>query len=258
MQFRVGALSYDLIITDHRPISPDGHECDGLADLDQQLISIFTGVRGQRRLNVLLHELRHAWRYHFGAGEAHGEETDCDLSAHYAQQAMADLENQGGLYALDGLVSEAMQTPDVPGLPSDGSGGVMVINTVDEGPRRIREFTVVPVEMPAPEDIQARLGSASMRDCSKCLRRFTAAQIVTSSPYFAHVIDGHIIEGEVVDRTLYCPDCGHLQRWVEGYDRAWMTPNKVACCLPTHSTNALEIKAFLEEHPEALAGESIA
>ena len=106
MTFRVGPFDYVVKVVATAP-RMDGVPCDGIIEFDEERIQLYAKTRGKRRLNVLLHELAHAWRYHFPA--PCDEESQCDFLANLAQSAMQDLLRQGGIEAL-----EAMQPTEEP------------------------------------------------------------------------------------------------------------------------------------------------
>jgi len=100
MKFNVGPFSCRVIIVEQPPIF-DGKPCDGLIDFDSELIQITMRLSGKRRLNVLLHEISHAWQFHFPMPCE--EEGQCDFFANAAQAAMQDLLAQGGIDALNAM-----------------------------------------------------------------------------------------------------------------------------------------------------------
>jgi Zn-dependent peptidase ImmA (M78 family) len=68
MQFRVGPWVYRVRITENRLYDENGAELAGLFVWRDREILISNAVPVRQRLDVLVHELRHAWREHFGAG----------------------------------------------------------------------------------------------------------------------------------------------------------------------------------------------
>lgn len=230
MKFSVGPFTYTLKIVDQRPVY-DGSPCDGLIDIDNEKIIIFTGVRGRRRLNVLLHELRHAWLHHFPHDA--NEEADCDMAANFAQSAMQDLALQGGTKALDALVSEEEEIADLNETPA--------LLDIPDG---FAELRIAPLNIVTPLDIR-RFGLAGRAECARCAQTFTDGNIVKGSPFWHDEA-----KAMVVKRTLFCDGCGHLQSWLEGLDLTGM-PSGIPVTEPVFERNQLAIETFLTAHPEA-------
>jgi len=70
----------------------DSEPCVGRCDLDRQTIYISEDVPYQGRLNVVLHELRHAWSWHFP--KPSNVEEECDFAATIIASAYTDLRRQ--------------------------------------------------------------------------------------------------------------------------------------------------------------------
>lgn len=236
MRFRVGPFEYALRIVADRPVL-DGRGVDGLIDYEAETISIYHGVRGRRRLNVLLHELGHAWDYHFAPG------TDAEASANhkaaYAQQALHDLDEQGGVAALEALlpVAETDGCSDGPTFDTEDESRADADEAAFEGVRIVRDAQTL------------RLGTASRADCFVCGRFVYARRIDTGKPYFLRVHRGIPIGGWVVNRAMYCGECGHVQAWIEGVDPMTGGPNGVPIDEPDLLTDRGEVAAWLAEHP---------
>lgn len=229
MRFNVGPFVYALEISDQRPCF-EGHACDGIIDFSAEKIIIFTGVRGRRRLNVLLHELRHAWLHHFPHSAE--EEANCDMAAMYAQAAMQDLAMQGGIEALDALVS------------SDEANAIRLepVLVTDAQMRQI-EQRIAPLSCVTTLDIR-RIGRAGRAECAICAQTFADGNIVTEPPTWHD-----LAKAMVVNRTLYCEGCNHLQSWLEGLDLSG-SPSGVPVTEPEFCTETKSIEDYLAAHPE--------
>ncbi len=105
MTFRVGPYKYHLLMVD-KMIHFEGSDRLALAQSNGRLIRLWVGV--DDRLNVLLHELRHCWGFHFPSPST--EEDECDFFAMIAQAAFEDIEQQGGVEALNRLASPESAT----------------------------------------------------------------------------------------------------------------------------------------------------
>jgi len=91
ISFNVGPWIYTLRIV--RKLVNDRNEpILGRCDLDSMIIYVAADVSPQARLNVVLHELRHAWRYHFPAPRT--DEEEADFSATICAQAYRDVRRQ--------------------------------------------------------------------------------------------------------------------------------------------------------------------
>ena len=106
MRFRVGPLVMMVRVVADMPRGALGEAAAGVIDLDAGEVLLWAGSSGPLRLHVLLHELAHGWRYVLGVGDdaerAAGwrSESMANVWAMYAQQAITDLEEQGGVAAL--------------------------------------------------------------------------------------------------------------------------------------------------------------
>ena len=110
MRFHVGPWVYRVRITENRLYDENGAELAGLFVWRDREILISNAVPVRQRLDVLVHELRHAWREHFGAGE--NIEGECNNVASFTASIMRQLLRQGGeptLMRLDcnGMVNHA-------------------------------------------------------------------------------------------------------------------------------------------------------
>lgn len=231
MQFRVGAHVYVLEVVAERPLDADGRPSEAVVDFYGQRILIHGKARGSLRLSLLLHELRHAWVYHF-SGSDMGPEAEADLAAAYAQMANEDLAAQGGVEALGRLGSPL----GGPGAAGDASGA---------GPFRVDEFRVEPLTDHAPAELARAAVSGGRAQCARCGGLKHDGQVQTGPPRWSSVS-----RGWVVDRTLGCEHCGLLQSWVEGSSPDGM-PSGVVVEGPVFEEDPAAVSAFFESHPEA-------
>lgn len=100
MEFRVGGWNWTLTIA--RGLYLSGEPCMGKACQRTRTIKIAADVPPAGRLEVLLHELWHAWAWTL-RGEP-GIEEQCQLFAMAAASAWRDLEAQGGVETLMAMV----------------------------------------------------------------------------------------------------------------------------------------------------------
>lgn len=107
LRFTIGSHIYKVAVADQPLTDWRGRKAMGLCHGNRRLIEIAPDCPHGERLSVLLHELRHAWCYHFPKPE--GEEDDCD---HYAGMTCAvinQLMNQGGPAALLSLETHGLK-----------------------------------------------------------------------------------------------------------------------------------------------------
>lgn len=109
MQFHVaGQNTYTLLIPTQAIFDTDGMECEGLALESRRLILISPRVELERREEILLHELQHAWEFHVPPPVT--QEQRCQMFAAIAQQMRFDLGDTG---IADLLKMRAAPVPDV-------------------------------------------------------------------------------------------------------------------------------------------------
>lgn len=246
-------LTFTVEVLDVRPTGHDGGPCDGVSDLDRHRVLVWSGLRGVRRRHVVLHELWHAKRYYLGVSDASDAEADCDTAAAFMGSVLEQLERQGGLAALLGLVSDVVAEEVRSALVAEASGFeplVVVSERRDaETGAVLRELTLEALEVDEPgESVLDRLGAGLTADCAGCERGFVHVDVWTGPARWVERLDGRLIGGQVVDRALYCPECGHVQRWVEGWDVVLGKPNGVPVCEPRFDRGA----SALEAHGERL------
>jgi hypothetical protein len=96
--FHVGPYVYRLVITDRSLFNAEGDELEGVAVEGRRLLILSFIVEPERREEVALHELIHAWAFHVPTPRT--EEERCQLHAMIGEQFRRDLEAQGGREAL--------------------------------------------------------------------------------------------------------------------------------------------------------------
>lgn len=93
VHFCVGPWRYHVRVS--QDLTDDrGVRLAGRCDFHTHTIWVHADVKRHARLNVALHELRHAWAYHFPKPKS--EEEECDLAASIIAAAFADLSRMGG------------------------------------------------------------------------------------------------------------------------------------------------------------------
>lgn len=100
------------------------------------------------------------------------------------------------------------------------------------------------------------MGGSTTADCAdrSCGREFFASDVWTSSTRWCNSIGGRVVNGQVVERELYCPNCGLLQVWMEGWDPVRGVPNGVVVALLARTADQDRIRDFwrkLEEQSRA-------
>ncbi|MEM1213047.1 MAG: hypothetical protein AAGI68_12215 [Planctomycetota bacterium] len=285
MRFRVLAFEYVVVVCESRPVWR-GQAVHALWDGDGQVIYLWAGRTAEQRLGDLLHELGHAWDYHAPAGDdpealacqksnfAH--QAFMDLARQGGQAALGALAathpggaldaepealgavDLGGLSASVGaeLVYEPVIGPGGPGgsrgpavAAGPGASSVMEAMEVTEADGGLR---LEPAEEETAggygrETLEQRLGGGPTADCASCGRVFYAGDVWQGTSRWANHVDGRLVRGEVVDRALWCPSCGHVQRWVEGWDAVLGVPNGVVVGLPTFDRSPEAFYVF-EKH----------
>jgi hypothetical protein len=224
MRFNVGPWVYTLKITAAQ-IVEDGELLNGQADEGAREIRIAGTVIPEARLDVLLHELRHCWEFHFPVPR--DAEEEANFTASIAAAAMQDLQLQGGRMALMGMAGESVTPPvrpDVRYVPCDDSG-------------------YQPVE--CVEGWQSKAPATAKRaQCGMCSLIVGDRSVVTGPVRWETSVGGR-----VVSRTLYCWHCEQLQSWVEGVDYKG-DPNGAVVSGPEY-LRGKPVAEFLEAHPEA-------
>lgn len=220
IRFNVGPWAYSVRVVD-RLKDEHGTPIMGRADLDSLSLLIDSSIKPEARMAVILHELRHAWGYHFPT--ASDPEQEADFSATMMAAFMRDYQSQRR--AMDEFAgmcpAVVIQAPPKPSLE----------------PRHISPLSyVTPADCVAP-------AHTDCAQCSKCSSLVGNGSIVQSKPYrigrFAWAIN----------RTLFCAHCHLLQTWAEGYD--YGRPTGAIVDSPHIIDEEAAIDAFLTEYPEA-------
>jgi hypothetical protein len=111
MQFHVGPWVYTVQITDAPILADDGAEQAGRWVWSTRTILISGTIPVQRRLQVLLHELVHAWRHDLGKPAT--DEDDANSMSAFTASVMRQLYRQGGEPALMRLSPDGIASTDV-------------------------------------------------------------------------------------------------------------------------------------------------
>lgn len=128
--FRIGPWQYRVRVVAGPILDDQGRELLGQTSEDDRQILISSRATQRQRVDVLFHELRHAWRFHFGYPA--DEEAQCDYFASIMASTYQDLEAQGGREALEQLEPEA----ELVGLDAafEQSFGVLGLAEIGPGP----------------------------------------------------------------------------------------------------------------------------
>lgn len=179
MRFHIGPWVYFVVISEGPLKDENGIDCAGLCSWLDSTIYISGRIPLERRADVLLHELRHAWNHHFGKPES--IEEDANATASFTMMCIKEFVSQGGEKALMAMTAAtpAAIVPSV--ITPSGSSDTWAQSSPDGG-----------------------------TECGWCGRRFSAGEIVTEEPVF-HAQSGKL----VVPRSVYCDGCSHVLRWHE-------------------------------------------
>jgi hypothetical protein len=175
VQFHIGPWVYRVVIAPGALFDNDGAECAGLCVWVENAVKISGEIPRERRFDVLLHELRHAWRHHLSVAD--GDEDDANDVASFTAMCVQELVAQGGEKAL------------------------MVMEPESDAPAPVERETSRTWAQPSPD---------GGTECGKCGRRFSAGEIATGQPEL-HPLTGKMI----VPRGVYCDGCSHVQEWQE-------------------------------------------
>lgn len=241
MKCNIGPWQYAVRIVPELFDDEDGKRLWGLADAGRRTIFLSADLPPDNRLDVLMHEVTHAWMFHFP--RARTDEELADFTASIVASAHRDLLDAGGVSALLELRVDQEETPAAPVAdpvadpdePIDSIGD----SPVDEsGPRYVPVVCVEPFETTA-------MASGDRAQCGICETLVAGGSIVTSAarhdPY---------LKGRVVDRAIYCPHCNHWQTWVEGVNPMDI-PNGSVAAGPNY-TRGDQVYEFLRRHRQAV------
>jgi len=180
MQFKIGPWLYSVFVADGALYDEEGGECAGLCDWSENAIYISGAIPLERRSDVLLHELHHAWVYHFG--EPEGAENRANSASSFTMMCINEFVAQGGDKAMMAMTPAGLAM-ESPGIPTEsGSTATWAQSSPDGG-----------------------------TECGWCGRRFSAGEIVTGEPV-AHPQTGKL----AIPRSIYCEGCDHVLEWHEG------------------------------------------
>lgn len=98
MRFIVGGTRYCVCIPDEPLANAGGNPVNGLWEWSTRTIWLSGDTDPANRLEVLLHELWHAWRHHYG--KPVDEEAECNNAAAFFLEITRQLARQGGEAAL--------------------------------------------------------------------------------------------------------------------------------------------------------------
>jgi len=213
MQFHIaGQNVYRLQIPLQPLFDEDGNELDGLCIEAARRILISPRVEIERREEVLLHELRHAWAFHVPA--ATDDESDCQLFASIGQQLRHDLESQGGVAVL-----LAMRP------------GPVNISLPAEPQRRISS---IGADTPGVADRVA---------CGVCGAETMCGDVEHGRVEFHEASRSHRI-----DRWVRCEFCGVLTVWREFCSSDGQLAGKIVAVPKPMILRGAEAPAWIERH----------
>jgi hypothetical protein len=176
MQFRLGPAVYRVQITDGPIIDGDGTDLLGECDWAKREVRLSGAMPAMRRLEVLAHELRHAWVNH--CGRARSSEEDANNVASFFLAVYRDLLRQGGEPALQRMSPGSLFTEPAPDVQ---------------------------------DDLWDAAGQVNGAECGVCSTRFSASNVITGHP-----VHDERLNKLVVVRSLFCEHCAHVQEWREG------------------------------------------
>lgn len=232
MRFRIaGPWFYRVRIPDEETQlleDEDGHPLLGRALYRGKELLISRHVPAEERLDVLIHEVSEAWSFHVPTPRT--EEERHNLNSTISAQFWRDFQEQGGEAALRRL------QPCLP-MPEPPADQVVQAEETTEVSR------VAPLEWVHPTETRA-MPSGRHAQCGECERTIAGGSIVTRKSRWCNRAGG-----KVVDRSLYCAHCGHVQRWVEG-TLLDGTPNGAVVEGPRYERGQAA-EEFLRQHPEA-------
>lgn len=210
VKFRVGTITYTLVISDSSIYDAEGNEVEGIALEAQRLLLISRIVEPTRREEVAMHEYVHAWFFHVPRPTT--EEENCQFAAFVAEQFNQALESQGGRDALRALPATRM--------PRLGSPPAQRIAPA------------------APEAFQV----ADRIPCGTCQSDIMCGSIVNGS----QVVHQYTGQWWMV-RWARCEACGDLQAWGEYCTPDGIPLGKYVSNPPPRMMRGAEAKQWLTE-----------
>jgi len=241
MRFRVGPYVYRVRVTEEPLVDQrTGETLLGEAVFHSKELLVSGAVQPTSRLEVLLHELKHAWLFHFPPPA--NEEQHCSFFAAVSEQAMLDLAEQGGVEAL------ARLSPSGPPAPPLEAGPRIAFDDpppAEEKPEGTDEPHVAPPMYVHRFESKAKAHGGRVHCCT-CGMMINAAAVVTGKPRWNPGAGGM-----TVDRALYCPHCDRLQLWTEGVN-LYGTPNGGLVGDPV-IRRGRQVEEFLRKNPQAIA-----
>jgi excisionase family DNA binding protein len=104
MNFHVGPIVYRLVVSNRAIFNEAGEELEAIAHEARRLLVLSLRVEPERREELVLHELCHAYSFHFPPPR--DEEERCQLFAIAAKHFRIELEAQGGAEALTEMIAQ--------------------------------------------------------------------------------------------------------------------------------------------------------
>lgn len=206
----------------------EGNPLLGRAIYKGKELLISRHVPPEERLDVLIHEVSEAWSFHVPPPRT--EEERHNLQATIGAQFWRDFQEQGGEAALQ-KIQFSLSMPDPVPEKLD----------VSEEPEEMSR--VAPLEWVQSVEVIAT-PSGRHAQCGGCACIIAGGSIISGKPRWDQTAGG-----KVIDRALFCPHCGHVQRWVEG-TLLDGTPNGAVVVGPTFEVGRA-VENFLRQHPEA-------
>lgn len=177
MQFVIPSNQvYRVELADEPIIGDDGEPCWGEIDYTIRLIRISPTCPVQSRRSTLLHELRHAWRFHLPM-PLDDEEADANYYALMTDAIVEQLDRQGGSAALIGL-----------GLKD---------SWVEFDPRALGRSL-------------AEVDRNRQMACAYCRQPVSPGNVEAVGPQRHPKL-----AAPVMHLAFFCPHCDHVQHWCE-------------------------------------------
>lgn len=231
MLFHVGPREYRCRVALGSELVKDGKALAGACDWARREILIADDVAPQLRMEVLGHELRHAWAH--ACPRPRTEEEEASFAALIMEAMYTDLERQGGREALEAMRLESEEPP-----------APIAAEPEEEELRYVADpFEPIGMVHAVESSADAHGGRAQ---CGVCGWIVAGGSIETSRPAWEPKF-----HGRVVHRRMYCPHCNHIQSWTEGVDPTTGAPNDDVADGPDYESDPHAVEAFLREHVEA-------